>query len=172
MKKIVLLAAMMLGLTGVVSADNLLYNGEFKRLDAKGWAPGWALTNTKNAEVKFFASGAPDGGFVRISFPTEGQFELRQHLSKKFAPNTKYKVSFKMRGTVFTSADLGVIFINDGWSKSSGARKLVPTAQWKEYEYVFATPEYKKYLGFVILARKAKGTVEFADVEIEALDND
>ena len=172
MKKITLMVIAMMGFAACVMADDLLYNGEFKRLNAKGEAVGWSTTVTKGGSVKFFTTGAPDGGYAQFVLTEEGTFSMRQSMMKVLKPNTKYKVSFKLRGENFSAKNLGLVFINEGWSKSSGFNKLVPTPQWKEYEQVIATPDYKKYVAIAFHAVKAKGTVEIADIEVEELDND
>ena len=87
-------------------------------------------------------------------------------------PNTRYEVSFKVRGKDFKAANLAMIFINEGWTQNSGNTKLVPTAQWKKYKAVFTTPDFKKYTALVFYGSKVQGSVELADVEVEELDND
>ena len=172
MKKITLMVIAMMWFAACVMADDLLYNGEFKRLNAKGEAVGWSTTVTKGGSVKFFTTGAPDGGYAQFVLTEEGTFSMRQSMMKVLKPNTKYKVSFKLRGENFSAKNLGVVFINEGWSKSSGFNKLVPTPQWKEYEQVVTTPDYKKYVAIAFHGLKAKGIVEIADIEVEAIDND
>ena len=172
MKKMTLIAAAVLGIATAAMADDLLYNGEFKRLDAKGVAAGWSSTQAKDATVKYFASGAPDGGYAQFTLPTEGKFTLRQAMHRVLKPNTQYKVSFKIRCVGTTTGTVGMVFINEGWTKANGVHNLVPTAAWKEYEQIFTTPDYKRYVALVFYGNKVKGIVEIADVEVEALDND
>ena len=172
MKKILFsLIGMLVFLTGAM-ADNLVVNGEFERLDAKGQAIGWTVEAPAAASVRFFAHGAPDGGYVRIALPAAGNFSLRQDMSRVLRPNTKYEVSFKLRGDNFQGKVLGMVFINEGWTQNSGNTKLVPTAQWKKYKAVFTTPDFKKYTALVFYGSKVQGSVELADVEVEELDND
>ena len=172
MKKILFsLIGMLVFLTGAM-ADNLVVNGEFERLDAKGQAIGWTVEAPAAASVRFFAHGAPDGGYVRIALPATGNFSLRQDMSRVLRPNTKYEVSFKLRGDNFQGKVLGMVFINEGWTKSSGIRKIAVTDQWKEYKSVVKTPDFKKLVSLIFYSTKATGTIEICDVEVELPDND
>ena len=172
MKKIAMLLAAVLGLSSVAMADNLVKNGEFKKLDAKGVPVGWTMTISKGGTFKAVTSGAPDGGSVSFTLPENGSFVFRQVVTKVVKPNTKYKVSFKVRGQNFKAVTLGMIFINEGWTKSNGNKKIKVTPEWKEYEEIYTTPDFKKTAGLTFYANKACGTVELCDVEVEALDND
>lgn len=87
-------------------------------------------------------------------------------------PNTRYEVSFKVRGKDFKAANLAMIFINEGWTKSSGIRKIAVTDQWKEYKSVVKTPDFKKLVSLIFYSTKATGTIEICDVEVELPDND
>ena len=172
MKKISLLLAMMFGVSVAVMADNLVHNGEFKRVDAKGNAIAWTPNPIKNGSVKFFTKGAPDGGYAQFVLNAPENFSIRQCLNGKVKANTKYELSFKVRAVNFSAKTVDVLFINEGWSLSSGIRNIKPTAQWKEYEAVVTTPDFKKYIGLVFHGIKAQGTIEIADIEVEELDND
>ena len=172
MKKISLFLAMMFGVSAAVMADNLVHNGEFERLDAKGNAVGWTPNPVKNGTVKFFATGAPDGGYAQFVLNAPENFSIRQCLNGKVQANTKYELSFKMRAVDFSAKTVDVLFINEGWSKSNGIRNIKPTAQWREYKAVVATPDFKRYVGLVFHGINAKGTIEIADIEVEELDND
>ena len=77
-----------------------------------------------------------------------------------------------MRGCDFTAKALGMLFINDGWSKNTGVKNLVATPEWKEHKLVFATPDYNRYVFLTFFGSEAKGTIELADVEVESLDED
>lgn len=172
MKKNVFLMAIVLGLAAPVMADNLLKNGEFERLNPNGTPVDWVVAVSNGGSYKAAAVGAPDGGSVTFTLPEPGRFSLRQLMTKVLKPNTKYKVSFKIRGKNFKAPVLGMAFINEGWSKERGTRKLQVTEKWKEYEEIYTTPDYKKQLWLVFYGIKASGTVEICDVEVEALDND
>ena len=167
-----MLLAAVLGLSSVAMADNLVKNGEFEKLDAKGVPVGWTMTISKGGTFKAVTSGAPDGGAVSFTVPENGNFVFRQIVTKAVKPNTKYKVSFKVRGQNFKAVTLGMIFINEGWTKSNGNKKIKVTPEWKEYEEIYTTPDFKKTAGLTFYANKACGTVELCDVEVEALDND
>ena len=172
MKKIAMLLAAVFGLTTVVAADNLLQNGEFKKLDAKGVPVGWTVRVPKSATFKAVTSGAPDGGSVTFTLPESGNFVFRQVMTKVLKPSTKYKVSYKVRGKDFKAVTLGMVFINEGWTKSNGNKRIKVTPEWKEYEEIYTTPDYKQLTGLAFYANKASGTVELCDVEVEAVDND
>ena len=172
MKKAAMFLAAVFGLTTVSMADNLVTNGEFKKLDAKGIPVGWTVNITKGSTFKAAVSGAPDGGSVTFILPETGNFVFRQIMSKVLKPSTKYKVSYKVRGKDFKAVTLGMVFINEGWTKSNGNKRIKVTPEWKEYEEVYETPDFKKLTGLAFYANKASGTVELCDVEVEAADND
>lgn len=173
MKKICLLAAMLLGFTASVMADNLVVNGEFKRLyDGNKHAYSWGLEKIKDGTVKFFNTGAPDGGYAQFVLNSPCNFSMRQYLKGKIKPNAKYEISCKVRGNNFTAKAVGLIFINEGWSKSAGIRNIKPTAEWTEYKVVVTPPPFKAHIGLVFHAIQAKGTIEIADIEVEEVDND
>jgi hypothetical protein len=172
MKKISLFLAVVFGISAAAMADNLVHNGEFERLDAKGNAIGWSASAVKNGSVKFFAAGAPDGGYAQIVLNTPEVFSIRQCLNGKVKPNTKYELSFKVRAVDFSAKNVGVLFINEGWTKNSGISNIKPTAQWQKYKAIVTTPDFKKYVAIVFHGTQAKGTIEIADIEVEELDND
>lgn len=172
MKKTLFLLAAVFGFSPVLTADNLVVNGEFERLSAQGVALNWSFAASKPGSVKYFATGAPDGGYAQITMPENGKFTFRQIMTGKLVANTKYEVSFKMRCTDFTAAQLGVLLINDGWKKGNGVRNLKPTAVWTKFKYVITMPELTKYSALVFYSNNAKGTLEIADIEVEPFDND
>ena len=172
MKKIAMFLAAVFGLATVSMADNLVTNGEFKKLDAKGIPVGWTVKVPKSSTFKAAVSGAPDGGSVTFTLPETGSFVFRQVMSKVLKPSTKYKVSYKVRGKDFKAVTLGMVFINEGWTKSNGNKRIKVTPEWKEYKEVYETPDFKQLTGLAFYANKASGTVELCDVEVEALDND
>lgn len=172
MKKITLLLAALMGFSAAVMADNLVKNGDFKHQTSKGVAFNWSPFKPKDAVVKYFASGAPQGGYAQFTIATAGNFSLRQNMTPVLRPNTKYKVSFKIRGRDFTAKALGMLFINAGWSKNTGVKNLVATAEWKEYKLEFATPDYNRYVFLTFFGNSAKGVIELADVAVEAIDPD
>lgn len=172
MKKFTLLLTIVFGIATAAVADDLLKNGEFKKLDAKGVPVGWTVSVPKSGSFKAVTSGAPDGGSVTFNLPEVGNFTFRQIMTKVLKPNTKYKVSYKIRGKNFKAVTLGMIFINEGWTLSNGNKKLTVTENWKEYEEIYTTPDYKKLVALTFYANKATGTVEICDVEVEALDCD
>ena len=172
MKKFAFLLAAMLGLSVPVMGDNLLKNGEFERTNANGTPANWIVAVPKGGSCKTVTTGAPDGGSVTFTLPEQGKFSLRQLMTKALQPNTKYKVSFKLRGKNFKASVLGMAFINEGWSKANGNFKLQVTEKWQEYEEIYTTPDFKKQVWLVFYGLKAAGTVEICDVEVAALDND
>ena len=92
MKKISLFLAVVFGISAAAMADNLVHNGEFERLDAKGNAVGWTPNPVKNGTVKFFATGAPDGGYAQFVLNAPENFSIRQCLNGKVQANTKYEL--------------------------------------------------------------------------------
>ena len=172
MKKIALLLGAVFGITAAAMADNLVKNGEFKELDKKGVPAGWTISMAKTGNFKAVTSGAPDGGSVTFNLPEQGNFVFRQVMTKVLQPGTKYKVSFKIRGKNFKAVTLGMVFINEGWTKSNGNKRLKVTEEWKEYEEVYSTPDYKQLTGLAFYANKATGTVEICDVEVEPVKED
>lgn len=166
MKKTIGIALALLCGAAALFADNLVKNGDFKTI-VKGKASFWSVTG--GCKVAFSASGASDGGFVRIDATSDakGDFSLRQNMTAALRPNTPYKVSAKVRGTNFKANSYGLIFINEGWSKSSGIRKFPVTGEWTKIEAVVTTPDYKKEATLVLYANGAFGVLEVADVEVE-----
>ena len=172
MKKISLLFAVLMGFAVAVHADNLVKNGDFKHQTSKGVAFNWSPFKPKDAVVKYFTSGAPNGGYAQFVMPTAGNFSLRQNMTPVLRPNTKYKISFKVRGRDFTAKALGMLFINEGWSKDAGVKNLTATPEWKEYKLEFATPDYNRYVFLTFFGNTAKGTIEVADIEVKAINVD
>ena len=172
MKKFSIFMAALFGFSAMVMADNLVQNGEFEKLDKKGRPVGWTASVSKGGTIKAAAVGAPDGGSITFTLPENGKFDLRQLMTNVLKPNTRYEVSFKVRGKDFKSANLAMIFINEGWTKSSGIRKIAVTDQWKEYKSVVKTPDFKKLVSLIFYSTKATGTIEICDVEVELPDND
>ena len=172
MKKFALLLGAVFGITAAAMADDLVKNGEFEKLDAKGVPVDWTVKVDKVGSFKAVTSGAPDGGSVTFNLPKQGNFVLRQVMTKVLKPSTRYKVSFKIRGKNFKAVTLGMVFINEGWTKSNGNKKLKVTEEWKEYEEIYTTPDYKSLVGLAFYANKATGTVEICDVEVEAVKED
>ena len=147
-------------------ADNLVKNGDFKTI-VKGKAAFWAVTG--GCKVTFSADGAPEGGLVRVDATSDakGDFSLRQNMTAVLRPNTPYKVSAKVRGTNFQANSYGLIFINEGWSKSSGIRKFPVTGEWSKIEAAVTTPDYKKEVSLVLYANGSFGVLEVADIKVE-----
>ena len=172
MKKTFVMIAAILGFAAAATVDNLIFNGEFEKIDAKGKALAWNLIAPKTAKAEFFATGAPDGGFARITVPETCEFSLRQSITNRVTANTKYELSFWVRGVNFKGERLGVLLINDNWKKSAGIRNIKPTAEWVKHKMIVTMPEFEKYAGLVFYGTKAQGTVEIADVELELPDND
>ena len=153
----------------VLFADNLVKNGDFKTI-VKDKASFWSLIGSY--KVTFSAVGAPDGGSVRIDASSDatGNFSLRQNMTAVLRPNTPYKISAKVRGTDFKAKNHGLIFINEGWSKSSGIGKFPVTGEWTKIEAAVTTPDYKKNVSLVLYAQAAVGVLEVADIKVEPVN--
>ena len=152
-------------------ADNLVKNGDFKTI-VKGKGSFWAVTG--GCKVAFSAEGAPEGGLVRIDATSDakGDFSLRQNMTGALRPNIPCKVSAMVRGTNFKANSYGLIFINEGWSKSAGIRKFPVTGEWTKIEAVVTIPDYKKEATLVLYANGAFGVLEVADVKVEPAANE
>ena len=150
-----------------VFADNLVKNGNFKTV-VDGKAAPWTVSGS--VDVSFSAAGAPEGGLVRISVPADAEKKsvaVCQNMTGVLRPGTRYKVSAKVRGTDFKAAQCSLLFINEGWTKSSGISKFSISGEWKTVEANVKTPDFKKSVSFIIFVKDASGVLEVADIKVE-----
>ena len=170
MKKIILMAAVLLGAAGVFAAENLLKNGTFEQLVA-GKPAGWILPKT-NPGITFSGDGAPESGYVKFDIVKDGKkfsSNIWQSITKVVKSSGKYQISFKLRTKGFRG-NIRLIAINDGWQKGAGLSigGRFP-ADWKEYKKVIVMPEFKKDARLLIWVSAVKGVAEFADIKLEAV---
>ena len=138
-------------------AEELNFNSKFT---------GWIVSNRKKVVLD---SKIKEGGTaVRL----ENDSSIRRNLDLE--PNTKYKLSFRIKGQDIASGkNQGArIMLNAGqnWGRITATPKNEPdsgTFDWKEGSGIIDTAKFKSGKIAIYLSIKGTGTVWYADVKIE-----
>ena len=141
-------------------AEELNFNSKFT---------GWIVSNRKKVVLD---SKIKEGGTaVRL----ENDSSIRRNLDLE--PNTKYKLSFRIKGQDIASGkNQGArIMLNAGknWGRITATPKNEPdsgTFDWKEGSGIIDTAKFKSGKIAIYLSIKGTGTVWYADVKIEKLE--
>jgi len=143
--------------TASMFAEEIKFDGKFT---------GWIVSNRKKVVLD---SKIKEGGTaVRL----ENDSSIRRNLDLE--PNTKYKLSFRIKGQDIASGkNQGArIMLNAGknWGRITATPKNEPdsgTFDWKEGSGIIDTAKFKSGKIAIYLSIKGTGTVWYADVKIE-----
>lgn len=152
----------------VSAGENLLKNGDFKQQSKSGQISHWGLPG--KLPVKYFAKGAPNGGYIRVTHDaSQANITFRQY-SKSMKPQTDYKISLYVRGSKdFAAKRFYLLFINEGWTKNTAIRDIKITPEWQKIERILKTTDFKKSSALVFNIITTAGWVDIADVKVEAI---
>ena len=138
-------------------AEELNFNSKFT---------GWIVSNRK--KVVLDSKIKKGGTAVRL----ENDSSIRRNLDLE--PNTKYKLSFRIKGQDIASGkNQGArIMLNAGknWGRITATPQNEPdsgTFDWKEGSGIIDTAKFKSGKIAIYLSIKGTGTVWYADVKIE-----
>ena len=181
-----ILCSLFLGITHlhaeVAPGENLLVNGEFASddidqqtgLDVKS-PTFWSATGaTKN--VSFSLKDVPAGkGIVKLAAPkgeTSPEATMRQ-MDLTLVPRGKYRISAMVKTTGFKSPHCGITVYDFGCNNESGLTKFPENQDWKRMSAdITLMPSRENWYGFVLFACDFTGSIEIADVKLEALSDD
>ena len=127
---------------------------------------GWTVSNRKKVVLD---SKVKDGGTV---IRLENDSSVRRSL--KLEPDTKYKITFRIKGQDIASGNNqgARIMLNAGknWGRITATPKNEPdtgTFDWKEGSGILDTAKFKSGTVTIYLSIKGKGTVWYDEIKIE-----
>ena len=170
MKKLIVFAVAIMSTVTLFSAENAVKNGTFDQLVA-GKPASWIVKAKEG--VTFSGEGAPESGYVKFDLVKGGKpgaADIWQDITKTVKSQGKYALTFKVRTANF-KGNLRIIAINDGWQKGAGLSigGRFPK-DWKEYKKEIVMPEFKKSARLIVMVQAKQGTVEFADIKLEPVE--
>ncbi|MBP5638365.1 MAG: carbohydrate binding domain-containing protein [Victivallales bacterium] len=183
MKKLLIICVLFIGLVSlkasVAPGENLLINGIFnaEAIDqVTGLSPRYPDHWNPTGAVKYLnysRTGGPNG-MGAISFSaTDGingsEVTLRQQ-DITLVPGEKYRISAMVKTVDFNSPNCGITVYNQGWHGSSGMKKFPANQDWTRMSADFNLVSSKdNWYGVVLYACNFTGTLEIADVKLEAI---
>ena len=156
----------------VQPGENILENGTFE-CDQLPFP--WMWSTTTPAVCHGNVSGGPDGlPYLSIGGDAGSSDEVsaRQY-GLTLAEGARYRLSARVRTKGFASKNCGVMIINGGWKKCASAGPIPADTQgeWKLLSHEFTCfPSWNSNYTAVAYAVSAKGTLDVADMRLEALD--
>ena len=178
MRILILLACLCAGTLGaaVKPGENIIVNGRFEA-DQTDVPPYWTLpVGSGVGETLFFRpSGGPKGiPCVRMCGQEDGSASkgvtFRQY-GLSLAPGGRYRLSAMVRTEGLKAKAATVLVGNQGWRQSAGLDALPADSDWtlrtKEFT-MFESGDGQYFLA--VRTANLQGTVEIADVKLEALD--
>lgn len=175
MKRFLALSLATFGLAAfaaVAPGENLLQNGRFET-DQTALPLGWVampLTDVLEHRPTGGPNGLPSMRWSNASGKPTGELTYRQG-GLKLVPNGRYRISCQVRTESF-GGHADFVVINTGWTAAAGIERIPEgTREWTriEHEFTCGTSSDGFYAVAVSIGRLV-GTIEFADVRLEALD--
>ncbi len=186
MKKLLFLLALIFTV-GVLRAEvapgeNILINGVFDadEIDQTTGLPTQSPTfwNATGAlkNISFSLKNAPAGkGVVKFEAPeglTSPEVTMRQ-MDMTLVPGGKYRISAMVKTKGFKSPHSGITVYNSGWAIEYGLVAFPENQDWTRMQAdITLMPSNDNWYGFALFACDFKGSIEIADVKMEAISED